>query len=181
MKITGENLTKSDLSILTLVSNKPGTDILRNSLSENGKIVLDAVEGRKVPYEVSEDIINIFKRCNIDPSKSSIRKKKEERIAKRYLFKELIKHKKCPDVLSGIKDYLISGGSFNPELADHDSVRDLILSARDEIEKLEKAAIELDKYRDFCIRLYNVNYVTYSTENLNKLLLELKEMFREDE
>ena len=41
-----------------------------------------------------------------------------------------------PTVLSRITEYLDSGGLWNPELADHAAVRDLILDARDEIDRL---------------------------------------------
>ena len=34
-------------------------------------------------------------------------------------------------LLDRIRDYLLSGGSFNPELADHYAVRDLIIDCRD--------------------------------------------------
>lgn len=35
-----------------------------------------------------------------------------------------------------ITEYLSAGGLFNPELANHDAVRDLIIDCRDEIERL---------------------------------------------
>ena len=41
--------------------------------------------------------------------------------------------------LDGIKDYLSSGGLFNPELMDHAAVRDLILDCRDAIDALKEA------------------------------------------
>jgi len=40
------------------------------------------------------------------------------------------------DVLDGVRDYLASGGLFNPELMDHQRTRDLIIECRDEIERL---------------------------------------------
>ena len=43
-----------------------------------------------------------------------------------------------PTVLSRITEYLDSGGLWNPELADHAAVRDLILDARDEIDRLRR-------------------------------------------
>lgn len=39
-----------------------------------------------------------------------------------------------------ITDYLSSGGLFNPELMDHQAVRDLMLMAREEIDELYAAA-----------------------------------------
>lgn len=43
-----------------------------------------------------------------------------------------------PTVLSRITEYLDSGGLWNPELADHAAVRDLICDARDEIDRLTR-------------------------------------------
>ena len=37
-----------------------------------------------------------------------------------------------------ISQYLQTGGLFNPELANHDAVRDLLIRCRDEIEELKK-------------------------------------------
>lgn len=48
-----------------------------------------------------------------------------------------------------IHDYLATGGLFNPELANHDAVRDLIMDCADEIDRLrdrgetQKSALEL--------------------------------------
>lgn len=42
------------------------------------------------------------------------------------------------DTLEQIKSYLGNGGLFNPELMEHDKVRDLIMACRDEIEKLRE-------------------------------------------
>ena len=49
-----------------------------------------------------------------------------------------------PTVLSRITEYLDSGGLWNPELADHAAVRDLICDARAEINRLRE---ELDAAR----------------------------------
>ena len=40
--------------------------------------------------------------------------------------------------LDGIRDYLSSGGLFNPELMDHAAVRDLIINCRDTIDALKE-------------------------------------------
>jgi hypothetical protein len=40
------------------------------------------------------------------------------------------------EILNGVRDYLSSGGLFNPELMDHQRTRDLIIECRDEIERL---------------------------------------------
>lgn len=45
---------------------------------------------------------------------------------------------KAPEVLGRIQSYLVMGGLFNPELANHDAVRDLLMDARDEIHALAK-------------------------------------------
>lgn len=47
----------------------------------------------------------------------------------------------CGDRMSEVTErcnvYLLGGGLWNPELAHHDAVRDLIIDCRDEIYKLE--------------------------------------------
>lgn len=43
------------------------------------------------------------------------------------------------DIVERITAYLIGGGLFNPELANHDAVRDLLIDARAENEKLREA------------------------------------------
>jgi hypothetical protein len=44
------------------------------------------------------------------------------------------------DLINQITDYLSSGGLFNPELADHNKVRDLLIECREALEVLEKIA-----------------------------------------
>ena len=48
------------------------------------------------------------------------------------------------DILERCSDYLKNGGLFNPELMDHNKVRDLVTDCRDEIEtlRLQVAALE---------------------------------------
>ena len=41
-----------------------------------------------------------------------------------------------------ITDYLVSGGMFNPELANHDAVRDLLVDAREELMRANLPAEE---------------------------------------
>lgn len=56
------------------------------------------------------------------------------------------------DIVERCSNYLSSGGLFNPELADHNAVRDLVINCRDEIERLREdldltqkiARIEID-------------------------------------
>ena len=43
------------------------------------------------------------------------------------------------DIVERCSNYLSSGGLFNPEFADHDAVRDLVINCRDEIERLREA------------------------------------------
>jgi hypothetical protein len=43
------------------------------------------------------------------------------------------------DLAARITAYLSGGGLFNPELANHDAVRDLLIDCRARIEELEKA------------------------------------------
>jgi hypothetical protein len=40
------------------------------------------------------------------------------------------------DLINQITDYLSSGGLFNPELADHNKVRDLLIECREALETL---------------------------------------------
>lgn len=42
------------------------------------------------------------------------------------------------DIVQKINDYLFMGGLFNPELANHEEVRDLLISIRDYMDKEEK-------------------------------------------
>lgn len=50
-----------------------------------------------------------------------------------------------------ITDYLCSGGLFNPELANHDAVRDLLIDARDaltaERERADRNQEDAERYR----------------------------------
>jgi hypothetical protein len=46
-------------------------------------------------------------------------------------------------VLDRIQSYLSNGGLFNPELMEHEKVRDLILECKDELIELNKIAYNL--------------------------------------
>ena len=48
------------------------------------------------------------------------------------------------DIIERCSNYLSSGGLFNPEFADHDAVRDLVINCRDEIERLRGALKTID-------------------------------------
>lgn len=52
-------------------------------------------------------------------------------------------------VADRITAYLSGGGLFNPELADHDAVRDLLIECRTELTKLRRDVDEA-KQRSFC-------------------------------
>jgi hypothetical protein len=43
------------------------------------------------------------------------------------------------EIVQRITDYLSGGGLFNPEMANHDAVRDLLIDCRDELTKSEPA------------------------------------------
>jgi hypothetical protein len=50
------------------------------------------------------------------------------------------------DIVERCTAYLSDGGLFNPELAIHDMVRDLVIDCRDEIERLREALKEVSGY-----------------------------------
>lgn len=50
------------------------------------------------------------------------------------------------DIVERCSNYLSSGGLFNPEFADHDAVRDLVINCRDEIERLREVVMLLVAY-----------------------------------
>lgn len=54
-----------------------------------------------------------------------------------------------------ITEYLVAGGLFNPELMEHDKVRDLLMECRSEIERL---MIKCDKQAMILRRLTPENY-----------------------
>jgi len=51
------------------------------------------------------------------------------------------------DSLPRITNYLSSGGLFNPEMMEHDKVRDLIIDARTEIQSLQS---ENEQLKELC-------------------------------
>ena len=51
-------------------------------------------------------------------------------------------------VIGRITDHLISGGMFNPELADHDAVRELLIDSREAIHCLVRMVNALEKLRN---------------------------------
>lgn len=69
------------------------------------------------------------------------------------------------DVLDRVTDYLSKGGLFNPELMEHNKVKNLILDCRDKIRTLKS---ELNSVKD---RLYQYHY---SPEQFDELQEEIK-------
>ena len=56
-------------------------------------------------------------------------------------------HEMTNPTIAKIKEYLLNGGLFNPELMNHTEVRDLLLEAADEIARLEEYEW---MYKDLC-------------------------------
>ena len=48
------------------------------------------------------------------------------------------------DIVERITEYLSAGGLFNPELMEHDKVRDMVIQCRDEIESLRSRLAEAE-------------------------------------
>lgn len=59
------------------------------------------------------------------------------------------------NVIQRIKDYLLSGGIWNPELAIHDNVRDLIIDCRTEIENLQRERDDLKNWKESALVEFN--------------------------
>jgi hypothetical protein len=58
---------------------------------------------------------------------------------------------KTNDIESRIQEYLSLGGLFNPELMEHNKVRDLIIDCRKEIANLKNKAAYLEwQYEELC-------------------------------
>jgi nitroreductase len=53
------------------------------------------------------------------------------------------------DVQHKIAEYLLLGGLFNPELMDHEKVRDIMIESRDELDRLKKRLKEAGKVIGF--------------------------------
>lgn len=89
-------------------------------------------------------------------------------------------------ILERIKNYLGSGGLFNPELMEHEKVRDLIMDCRDEIQKRDT---EIDKLKNENKELKKSNTdsvialrFSLMTNQIKKLKVDLKrEQDRVDE
>lgn len=47
------------------------------------------------------------------------------------------------DIVARLREYLASGGLFNPELMDHAAVRDLLIDCRHEIERMRDALVKI--------------------------------------
>ena len=73
--------------------------------------------------------------------------------------------------LERIKNYLGSGGLFNPELMEHAKVRDLIMDCREKIQSRDAEILEL-KYQNETYRTISIKLVQaeYEIEKRDKLL-----------
>lgn len=58
------------------------------------------------------------------------------------------KSRNVDDLLCRIGEYLSSGGLFNPELADHEAVRDLLMACRDELTNQDEELKRVHKLPD---------------------------------
>lgn len=55
------------------------------------------------------------------------------------------------DIVERITEYLSAGGLFNPELMEHDKVRDMVIQCRDEIESLRSQLAKLQGGEACCV------------------------------
>ena len=62
------------------------------------------------------------------------------------------------DVTALITEYLSAGGLFNPELMQHDKVRDMVIQCRDEIESLRSRLAEANSAG------FNAARIAYASE-----------------
>lgn len=62
---------------------------------------------------------------------------------------------------SRITAYLAGGGLFNPELANHDAVRDLIIDCRDEIARLQLDGPPVQIGKAYCAQCGSFKLVPY--------------------
>lgn len=71
------------------------------------------------------------------------------------------------DLKERLRDYLGNGGLFNPELMEHDKVRDLIIDMRARIEQLEAERDRLREQRDkyFTVTKWVIDH--YGNQDLN--------------
>jgi hypothetical protein len=58
------------------------------------------------------------------------------------------------DIVPRIQSYLGNGGLFNPELMEHEKVRDLLMDCRTEIERLEKLEKHAAIMRETLLLIY---------------------------
>jgi len=86
-----------------------------------------------------EILASNFKACDIICSRDV------DRVAKQIdeAFAKPQAHEINAPILERIRGYLGNGGLFNPEMMEHDKVRDLIMACRDEIERLQHEKHEL--------------------------------------
>ena len=67
-------------------------------------------------------------------------------------------------IVERINDYLTNGGLFNPELMDHEKVRNLLLDSRSEIQRIQKDKDELARiFRQMDLEKYPETYFISGT------------------
>jgi uncharacterized protein YtpQ (UPF0354 family) len=65
------------------------------------------------------------------------------------------------DIVERCTEYLSVGGFFNPEMMDHEKVRDLVIDCRTEIERLREALAGNDLY----VKTWSDDYDAMKIEN----------------
>ncbi len=84
------------------------------------------------------------------------------------------------DVIKRIQDYLLSGGVWNPELAIHDNVRDLIIDCRTEIERLQSERSELrKKCAEWIYNFRGLRTLTQQLDEENNDLLDERDKLKD--
>jgi hypothetical protein len=79
------------------------------------------------------------------------------------------------DIIERCKDYLSSGGLFDPDLVNHDKVRDLIIDCRDEIKRLRKNAEQDARYLSAYHRICQKHGIAPSSSDLIAAMEECDE------
>ena len=62
------------------------------------------------------------------------------------------------DIAELLTEYLLHGGLYNPELMQHDKVRDLLIDCRDEIARLRLTDEEREAIKEGADALYGDGY-----------------------
>jgi hypothetical protein len=83
------------------------------------------------------------------------------------------------DIVERITEYLSAGGLFNPELMEHDKVRDMVIQCRDEIESLRSRLAEAEYQWKYWMGVADDNGIKSIKARLAEaeaLLLDIAEM-----